>query len=207
MYVIQAFASSLRSQSLCSRRRHRHRTVPSKGIRSFSRTFILAPAPPQSSAALAGWPCIILSDLLTVRGYSNLEFSKPKPPPQPKAPKEIAQTSVPPGQLPPTPNGAGQAPIEERADGIVRSFVPHSIILAKKLIICVSNESQTDPQQSLIHQLQSLTNLTYPYAHLCLAQNNWNPEIALNQFRTLFAGGQIPAEGFVDGRMPPVGGL
>lgn len=205
MYVIQAFASSLRSQSLCSRRRHR--TVPSKGIRSFSRTFILAPAPPQSSAALAGWPCIILSDLLTVRGYSNLEFSKPKPPPQPKAPKEIAQTSVPPGQLPPTPNGAGQAPIEERADGIVRSFVPHSIILAKKLIICVSNESQTDPQQSLIHQLQSLTNLTYPYAHLCLAQNNWNPEIALNQFRTLFAGGQIPAEGFVDGRMPPVGGL
>lgn len=70
-----------------------------------------------------------------------------------------------------------------------------------------SETVQTDPQQSLIHQLQSLTNLTYPYAHLCLAQNNWNPEIALNQFRSLFAGGQIPAEGFVDGRMPPVGGV
>ncbi|GAA5962102.1 hypothetical protein JCM3765_005521 [Sporobolomyces pararoseus] len=156
---------------------------PSKGIRSFSRTFVLAPAPPNSPAALAGWPCVILSDLLTIRGYSNLEFSKPRPPPQPKVPKPIAQTSasgeIPQVVAPAAPsNGVAQQPVEERAEGI------------------------TDAQQSLIHQLQSVTNLTYPYAHLCLAQNGWDPNVALNQFKSLFTAGQIPAEGFINGVMP-----
>ncbi|GAA6007197.1 hypothetical protein JCM11491_003040 [Sporobolomyces phaffii] len=154
---------------------------PSKGIRSFSRTFILAPAPPNSGAALAGWPCIILSDLLTIRGYSNLDFSKPRPPPQPKAPKPIAQTGAS-GDIPPAvaPAGPSGVQVEERGEGV------------------------TDPQQSLIHQLQAVTNLTYPYAHLCLAQNNWDPNVALNQFKALFTAGQIPAEGFIGGRLPTV---
>ncbi|GAA5922186.1 Mex67p [Sporobolomyces koalae] len=148
---------------------------PSKGIRSFSRTFILAPAPPTSAAAIAGWPCIILSDLFTIRGYSNLDFSKPRPPPQPKVPKPLAVTSAS-GDIPPVVNPA--QPAEERAEGI------------------------TDQQQSLIHQLQSVTNLTYPYAHLCMSQNGWDPNVALNQFKSLFTAGQIPAEGFIEGRMP-----
>lgn len=156
---------------------------PSKGIRSFSRTFILAPAPPNSAAALAGWPCVILSDLLTIRGYSNLEFSKPRPPPQPKVPKPIAQTGasgdIPPVVAPATPGGSAP-PVEERAEGV------------------------TDAQQNLVHQLQAMTNLTYPYAHLCLAQNSWDPNVALNQFKTLFTAGQIPAEGFINGFMPSV---
>lgn len=45
--------------------------MPSKGVRSFNRTFILAPAPPGSPAELAGWPCTILSDSLNIRNYSN----------------------------------------------------------------------------------------------------------------------------------------
>ncbi|GAA5831257.1 hypothetical protein JCM3766R1_002986 [Sporobolomyces carnicolor] len=151
---------------------------PSKGIRSFSRTFILAPAPPNSAAALAGWPCVILSDLFTVRGYSNLDFSKPRPPPQPKQPKPIAQTGAS-GDIPPVVAPAGStSAAEERAEGV------------------------TDAQQSLIHQLQAVTNLTYPYAHLCLAQNGWDPNVALNQFKALFTAGQIPAEGFINGVVP-----
>ncbi|GAA6059061.1 hypothetical protein JCM10212_002032 [Sporobolomyces blumeae] len=152
---------------------------PSKGIRSFDRTFILAPAPAQSAAATAGWPCIILSDLLTIRGYSNLEFSKPKPPPKPKVKAPMAVTSAS-GEIPPVvpPAGTIQPVQQERAEGI------------------------TDAQQLLVLQLQSVTNLTYPYAHLCLAQNNWDPNVAMAQFQTLLASSAIPAEGFVGGRVP-----
>lgn len=182
-------------------------SVPSKGIRSFSRTFVLAPAPPNSPAALAGWPCVILSDLLTVRGYSNLEFSKPRPPPQPKVPKPIAQTGasgeIPPVVAPAIPsNGVPQQAVEERAEGIVSLNLCSPPSRFRLQANPVSRVIKTDAQQSLIHQLQSVTNLTYPYAHLCLAQNGWDPNVALNQFKTLFTAGQIPAEGFNNGIMP-----
>lgn len=39
-----------------------------------------------NSAQLAGWPCIILSDILTVRGYSDPSVWTPKPVPPPAAP-------------------------------------------------------------------------------------------------------------------------
>ncbi|WRT70302.1 uncharacterized protein IL334_007300 [Kwoniella shivajii] len=43
--------------------------MPSGTYRSFSRTFILSPAPAGSSAASAGWPAIILSDTMIVHSY------------------------------------------------------------------------------------------------------------------------------------------
>nr|XP_019044229.1 nuclear RNA export factor 1/2 [Kwoniella bestiolae CBS 10118]OCF23159.1 nuclear RNA export factor 1/2 [Kwoniella bestiolae CBS 10118] len=43
--------------------------MPSGTYRSFSRTFILSPAPPGSLAANAGWPAIALSDTMTVHSY------------------------------------------------------------------------------------------------------------------------------------------
>lgn len=45
--------------------------APSQGVRSFSRTFLVAPTPANSSAATAGWPCIVLADQFTVRQYSG----------------------------------------------------------------------------------------------------------------------------------------
>ncbi|GAA6004334.1 hypothetical protein JCM10207_000673 [Rhodosporidiobolus poonsookiae] len=157
---------------------------PSKGIRSFDRTFVLAPATPGSPAEAAGWPCIILSDMLTIRGYSDLAFSKPKPPPQPAAPAAAAAPAAVPGAAIPVavagapvvavPPPAG-APVQERAEGI------------------------TDEQQSLVLQLQQVTRLNYTFAHMCLAQNGWDPHQALAQFQTLQAQGSIPAEAFVAG--------
>ncbi|BGP52873.1 hypothetical protein JCM8202_003955 [Rhodotorula sphaerocarpa] len=154
--------------------------ISCKGVRSFDRNFILAPAPPGSPAQAAGWPCIVLSDTLTVRGFSDLAFSKPKAPrPAPATPNMApAQpaSGAPVGQ-PPTP----AAP--ERAEGI------------------------TDEQQSLVLQLQQITSLNYQFAHLCLAQNGWDPHQALSQFQTLHGQGAIPPEAFAapppPAQMPP----
>lgn len=44
---------------------------PSLGVRSFSRCFVVAPTPPGSPAANLGWPCVIISDQLTVRQYAG----------------------------------------------------------------------------------------------------------------------------------------
>ncbi|KAL7410415.1 hypothetical protein BDY24DRAFT_399683 [Mrakia frigida] len=45
--------------------------MPVMGLRSFDRSFILSPSPPDSAARTAGWPCVILSDQLTVRNYTS----------------------------------------------------------------------------------------------------------------------------------------
>ncbi|GAA5980720.1 hypothetical protein JCM10908_001750 [Rhodotorula pacifica] len=148
--------------------------ISCKGVRSFDRNFILAPAPPGSPAHAAGWPCIVLSDTLTVRGYSDLAFSKPKAPrPAPTNAPDATGVPIPPQAVPSAPGPA--AP--ERADGI------------------------TDEQQSLVLQLQQVTSLNYQFAHMCLAQNGWDPHQALSQFQTLHAQGAIPPEAFA--QQPP----
>jgi nuclear RNA export factor len=53
--------------------------LPSKGIRSFDRSFILAPAAADAQARAAGWDVVILSDQLCVRGYSSHEAWTPGP--------------------------------------------------------------------------------------------------------------------------------
>lgn len=45
--------------------------------RSFDRAFILAPTPAGTPAANAGWPCVILSDMLVVRNWTNPELMMP----------------------------------------------------------------------------------------------------------------------------------
>lgn len=50
---------------------------PSMAARSFDRSFILAPTPPGTPAANAGWPCVILSDMLVVRNWTNPELMMP----------------------------------------------------------------------------------------------------------------------------------
>ncbi|KAK9899643.1 NTF2-like protein [Cystobasidium minutum MCA 4210] len=50
---------------------------PSLAARSFDRAFILAPTPAGTPAANAGWPCVILSDMLVVRNWTNPELMMP----------------------------------------------------------------------------------------------------------------------------------
>ncbi|KAI8451718.1 hypothetical protein BY996DRAFT_8527807 [Phakopsora pachyrhizi] len=45
--------------------------VNSLTVRSFDRRFVLGAAEPASATTLKGWPCVIISDQLTVRGYSS----------------------------------------------------------------------------------------------------------------------------------------
>ena len=51
--------------------------APSQGIRSFDRVFVVAPAPPTSPAQQLGWPCVIVSDMLTLRHYSRESAFQP----------------------------------------------------------------------------------------------------------------------------------
>ncbi|GAA5926245.1 hypothetical protein JCM3775_000967 [Rhodotorula graminis] len=154
---------------------------PSKGVRSFDRNFILAPTPAGSPAAAAGWSCIIVSDVLTLRGYSDLAFSKPRVPRPPKQPSAPAATGV--GVDPAVAAGGGAVP------GAAGGAVP---VVGQERA-----EGITDEQQSLVLQLQAVTRLTYTFAHMCLAQNGWDPHQALAQFQALHAQGSIPAEAFV----------
>jgi len=50
-----------------------------QGIRSFDRSFVLAPAPEGSRAKQAGWDVAIMSDQLVVRNYSTHEAWTPGP--------------------------------------------------------------------------------------------------------------------------------
>ena len=54
---------------LCAMIQGEFQEMPSETFRSFSRTFILADAPQGSSAQLAGWPAMILSDIMVVHAY------------------------------------------------------------------------------------------------------------------------------------------
>ncbi|KAH9456385.1 hypothetical protein Pst134EB_012581 [Puccinia striiformis f. sp. tritici] len=63
---------------------------PSLTVRSFDRTFMLGAAGPASAAALKGWPCVILTDQLTVRGYSSPQaWSTTAPLPQTTIPNSV----------------------------------------------------------------------------------------------------------------------
>lgn len=53
--------------------------LPAEGIRSFDRSFVLAPAPEGSRAKQNGWDVMILSDQLNVRAYSSHEAWRPGP--------------------------------------------------------------------------------------------------------------------------------
>ncbi|KAI0322537.1 hypothetical protein OF83DRAFT_647408 [Amylostereum chailletii] len=52
---------------------------PAQGVRSFDRSFVLAPAPDGSRAKASGWNIEILSDQLVIRAYSSHEAWRPGP--------------------------------------------------------------------------------------------------------------------------------
>ncbi|KAI8052834.1 hypothetical protein BDF22DRAFT_685449 [Syncephalis plumigaleata] len=58
---------------------HGEFTEDDKTIRSFDRHFLVAPALPESRHAKAGWPCVILSDMWTIRLHSDGSAWQPKP--------------------------------------------------------------------------------------------------------------------------------
>lgn len=159
--------------------------MPSKGIRSFDRTFTLAPAPPGSPYAaprlplllttnthqaetfipslrahLAGWPCIILSDSLSIRGYTDPSVWTPK---VPQAPPTVAAV---PTSLSAPLNPVVLAPIQERAEGLVRHF-PRFLIQISIRFNGTDTTSVLSPDRSATSYRSRARSFDEPDVHFC----------------------------------------
>ncbi|KAG9096030.1 nuclear mRNA export, poly(A)+RNA binding protein [Ceratobasidium sp. UAMH 11750] len=141
---------------------------PSGGLRSFDRVFVLAPAPPDSSAHAAGWMVTILSDQLTVRGYSANEAWVPGPIVVQNLPGKLDGTqSVAMG----TPTGQTESVLDP--------------ILA----------NLPEPQRALLVECANRTGLNAEFSKMCMEGNGWDLNKALVNFEELKH--TIPPEAYV----------
>ncbi|EMD34096.1 hypothetical protein CERSUDRAFT_117603 [Gelatoporia subvermispora B] len=128
---------------------------PVHGIRSFDRSFMLAPAPEGSRAKQNGWDVMILSDQLVVRAYSSHEAWKPGPMRVQAGDPLVPVAS--PAQLPPA-NAQAQGQLQEALSSI------------------------PEPQRSLVMQICQRTGLNVAFAVQCLEGNGWDLERAIANF-------------------------
>ncbi|KZT07659.1 NTF2-like protein [Laetiporus sulphureus 93-53] len=126
---------------------------PSHGIRSFDRSFILAPAPEGSRAKQSGWDVLILSDQLVVRAYSSHEAWRPGPM------RMQAEDPLP---------AASHSATSEQPQ-----IPPH---LQEALA------AMPEPQRSLVLQICQRTGLNVSFAVQCLEGNGWDMERAVTNF-------------------------
>ncbi|KAA1080782.1 nuclear mRNA export, poly(A)+RNA binding protein [Puccinia graminis f. sp. tritici] len=144
--------------------------LPSLTVRSFDRNFLLGAAGPASAAALKGWPCVILTDQLTVRGYSS---------PQAWAP--TATTSI----TPPQPHAS--APVIP-----LPSTTNNGLAQPPKPLIMSEEE-----KKELIKKVMDLTNLNLNFTLDCLTQNHWNFEASIKNFHEILQRGGLPPDAFL----------
>ncbi|KAF9985274.1 nuclear mRNA export, poly(A)+RNA binding protein [Mortierella antarctica] len=129
-----------------------------KGRKSFDRSFIIAPAPPNSQAAMNGWKCLIISDQLTVRNYNGSKAWQPEEVPNaltgqgPVAVAPAAGTSAAPSQIP-GHVAVKNAPSQQPATGL-EGLVPE--------------------QQAMVQELQRQTGLNVAFSLQCLMAVNWD---------------------------------
>ncbi|KAL4259591.1 NXF family protein [Pleurotus pulmonarius] len=122
------------------------------GIRSFDRSFILAPAPEGSAAKTHGWDVVILSDQWIVRHYSTCDAWRPGP--------MRVQASDPKGSTP-----AAQQP--------TLTLSPDQLALLQTI---------PEFQQPLAVQVCQRTSLNVKFAVDCLTGNGWDVERAVANF-------------------------
>ncbi|KAJ9478247.1 mRNA export factor MEX67 [Pseudozyma hubeiensis] len=162
--------------------------APSQGIRSFDRTFAVAPVPPDSSAAAAGWPCVILSDQLVVRHYSSPSAWALDSLPTGEVTAEqtqalqSAQQGV---QAPPATPTPGPAAAVAGGGGLPAHL--HNQAPAAGL---------NEQQHAMSLQLAAQTGLIYPFAVQCLQENGWDYNLAFTNFQNLKASNAIPPQAF-----------
>ncbi|KIP04393.1 hypothetical protein PHLGIDRAFT_31380 [Phlebiopsis gigantea 11061_1 CR5-6] len=127
--------------------------LPTEGIRSFDRSFILAPAPEGSRAKQAGWDVMILSDQLVVRAYSSHEAWRPGP------------LRVQAGEgLPPAISSTVPLPLQ----------IPLQVQEALSRI--------PEPQRALVLQVCQQTGLNVEFSVQCLEGNGWDFVRAIANF-------------------------
>ncbi|THH09300.1 hypothetical protein EW145_g2122 [Phellinidium pouzarii] len=130
---------------------------PSRGIRSFDRTFILAPAPPGSTAAMNNWAVTILSDQLTVRPYSSPDAWKAGPM------KVQGEGKLPRQHATPRRTPAAQQPFLAPEVQAQLNVIP-------------------EPQRSLVVTVCQRTGLNVRFSVDCLDNNGWDIERAVANF-------------------------
>ncbi|KAG9324433.1 hypothetical protein KVV02_004453 [Mortierella alpina] len=127
--------------------------------KSFDRTFIIAPAPQGSVAAVNGYPCLIISDQLTLRGYNGSAGWKP----------DLNVTVTP--------------SLAAAAAGVATALKSVPIATGAPQIFPVSSHtSVTSPhvdalspeQQALVQELQRVTGLNVETALQCLLASGWD---------------------------------
>ncbi|KIK98414.1 hypothetical protein PAXRUDRAFT_823890 [Paxillus rubicundulus Ve08.2h10] len=132
---------------------------PSRGIRSFDRAFVLAPAPPGSRAKLNGWDVMILSDQWCIRSYSSHDAWRPGPM------RVQAGEPLPPKQLPQQQSTLA-TPIPPQAPGHLQEAL----------------STFGEPQRSLVLEICKRTGLNVKFAVDCLENNAWNLDGATANF-------------------------
>ncbi|KAG0269141.1 nuclear mRNA export, poly(A)+RNA binding protein [Actinomortierella ambigua] len=166
----------------------------SKSPKSYDRSFILAPAPPGSSAQQQGWPCVIISDVLTVRSYNGFEAWKPEP--ELEIPNQVLQAVTPQLAMPnnvPTTATTTTTTAAAAAVAAAAAAAPNNI--AQALPTQEIPPGITPEHHAMVLELQRQTRLTYPFAVQCLEASQWNivNGVALvNRERA-----NIPAEAFM----------
>ncbi|KAF7795999.1 hypothetical protein EIP86_007168 [Pleurotus ostreatoroseus] len=133
--------------------------LPSEGIRSFDRSFILVPAPEGSRAKQNGWDVMILSDQMVVRAYSSHEAWRP-------GPLKVQAGATPPAPAP-VPTAPPAAP----------TLTPQAQAQLQEGLASIP-----EPQRSLVLQVCQRTGLNVRFAVECLTGNGWELERALANF-------------------------
>ncbi|SPO21877.1 related to mRNA export factor mex67 [Ustilago trichophora] len=168
--------------------------APSQGIRSFDRTFAVAPTPPGSPAASAGWPCVILSDQLVVRHYSSPSAWAPDSLATGEVTAEQAQ-ALQAAQQAGQPSALPQPPVPA-AGAVPTPSLPGGAALPPHLQNQAPAAGINEQQHSMSLQLATQTGLIYPFAVQCLQENGWDYNLALTNFQNLKASNAIPPQAF-----------
>lgn len=158
--------------------------LPAQGQRSFDRTFILAPAAPDSKARQNGWEVVIVSEQLHIRNYSSHEAWAPGPITVQTDEGEKPAAPAPAPASVPVPAAAAAPPIQAVQPAPIASEPAPDAILS----------ALPDYQRGLITEFQRVTGLNVMWSGRCLEGNQWNPEAALANFHELRP--QIPPEAF-----------
>lgn len=167
--------------------------MPAQGQRSFDRTFILAPAAPDSKARQNGWEVVVISEQLHVRNYSSHDAWVPGPitvqteeDEKPTAPAPAPALAVPAAPLPQAPQ---PTPVksEPPPDAILAALVRTHRDLSRPIVadFVMVSILQPDYQRNLIAEFQRVTGLNVIWSGRCLEGNQWNPEAALVNFHEL----------------------
>ncbi|KAI9012443.1 hypothetical protein DFJ74DRAFT_683873 [Hyaloraphidium curvatum] len=156
--------------------------------KSFSRTFLIAPAAPGSAAAQAGWGYTILNDELHVRFWSTNRAWRDAVAKAAEVPAPVASSTVP-VVAPPAavPLPAVQQPQEPQVPGQT----------AEQALQMKAANNLTDAQHAIVIQIQLATRLNYPFAVQLLAESAWDAGRAMEMFGAARAG--VPAEAFLPG--------